>query len=79
MPPRTNGQNACYIGVVMACGFITLCSLPDAIPFLVRLTMMVALPFAVGRALRWGYGGDDNRRQIFESYLLIRCYDDNPA
>ena len=41
-----------FIAAVMACGFITFYSLPETMPFLVRLTMMVALQFAVGRALR---------------------------
>ena len=41
-----------YIAAVMACGFITFYSLPDGIPFLVRLTMMGAMQAAVGRALR---------------------------
>ena len=40
------------IATVMACGFLTFYSLPDGIPFLVRLTMMVAVQFAVGKALK---------------------------
>ena len=41
-----------FIATVMACGFLTFFSLPDGIPFLVRLTMMVATQCAVGKALR---------------------------
>ena len=40
------------IAVVMACGFLIFYALPDGIPFLVRLTMMVAVQFAVGKALQ---------------------------
>ena len=47
-----NSQTALYIALVMAIGFLTFYSLPDGIPFLVRLTMMVATQYAVGRALR---------------------------
>ena len=41
-----------FIAKVMACGFITFYSLPDAMPFLVRLTMMAVTQIAVGPALR---------------------------
>ena len=41
-----------FIATVMACGFITFHSMPEAVPFLVRLTMMVAMQFVVGRALQ---------------------------
>lgn len=41
-----------YIALVMACGFLTFYSLPDGVPFLVRLTMMVATQIAVGKAVR---------------------------
>ena len=47
-----NGRDARFIAAVMACGFLTFYSLPDGIPFLVRLTMMVAMQATVGRALR---------------------------
>ena len=40
------------IATVMACGFLTFYALPDRIPFLVRLTMMVAVQFAAGKALQ---------------------------
>ena len=40
------------IAAVRACEFLTLYSLPDVTPFVVRLTMMVAMPVAVGRALQ---------------------------
>ena len=40
------------IAAVMACGFLTFYSLPDGIPFLVRLTMMAATQVAVGKALQ---------------------------
>ena len=41
-----------FIATVMACGFLTFHSLPDGIPFLVRLTMMVAAQVVVGKALQ---------------------------
>ena len=41
-----------YITVVMSCGFITFDSLPDGVPFLVRLTMMVVTQIAVRLTLR---------------------------
>jgi len=41
-----------YIAAVMAIGFLMFYSLPDGIPFLVRLTMMVATQYAVGKAMR---------------------------
>ena len=41
-----------FIATVMACGFITFYSLPDGIPFLVRLVVMVAAQYVVGRALK---------------------------
>ena len=40
------------IATVMACGFLTFYALPDGIPFLVRLTMMVAVQVAVGKTLQ---------------------------
>ena len=43
---------ALYIAVVMSCEFSTFYSLPDGMPFLVRLTMMAASQTAVGRTLR---------------------------
>ena len=49
---RINTADAWFVGIVVACGFITFYSLPDVVPFLVRLTMMVALQFAVGRVLQ---------------------------
>ena len=47
-----NTETAWYIAVVMACGFITFYSLPDGIPFLVRLSTMVMTQFGMGMALR---------------------------
>ena len=47
-----HNDTALYVAVVMACGFITSCSLPDGIPSLVRLTMMVFTRFVLGRTLR---------------------------
>ena len=41
-----------FIAKVMACGFITFYSIPEAVPFLVRLTMMVDTQVAVGKALK---------------------------
>ena len=41
-----------FIAKVMACGFITFYSLQDAMPFLVRLTMMAVTQITVGLALR---------------------------
>ena len=41
-----------FFATLVSCGLITFYSMPDAIPFLVRLTMMVATQFAEGRALR---------------------------
>ena len=41
-----------YMAAVMAIGFLTFYGLPDGIPFLVRLAMMVATQIAVGQALR---------------------------
>ena len=43
---------ALYIAVVMSCGFITFYSLPDALLFLGRLTMMVSTQIVVGLAPR---------------------------
>ena len=40
-----------FIATVMACGFITFYSLPDGIPFLVRLVVMVATQYAAATAL----------------------------
>lgn len=37
---------------MMACGFLTFYSMPEAVPFLVRLATMVVVQFAVGRALQ---------------------------
>ena len=41
-----------FIATVMACGVITFYSLPDVLPFLVRLTMMVAIQVAAGKVLQ---------------------------
>ena len=41
-----------YIATVMACGSLTFYSLPDAWPFVVRLTTMVAMQVAVGKVLQ---------------------------
>ena len=49
---RIDPQDAWYIAVVMACGFITFYSLPDAVPFLGRLTMMVLTQISVGLVLK---------------------------
>ena len=49
---RINNADAWYIAVVMACGFITFYSLPDGIPFLGRLTMMVLTQISVGLVLK---------------------------
>ena len=43
---------ALTIAAVRACEFLTLYSLPDVPPFVVRLTMMVVMPVAVGQALQ---------------------------
>ena len=43
MGSRINKTDAWYIGAVMACGFITFYPLPDDMPFLVRLTIMVLI------------------------------------
>ena len=48
-----------FIAKVMACGFITFYSMPEAVPFLVRLTMMVATQFVVGKALQRKYAQED--------------------
>lgn len=48
----TRNENAWYVGAVMACGFIMFYSLPDVLPFLIRLTTMVATQVAVGEALK---------------------------
>ena len=37
-----------YIALVIAIGFITFYALPDGIPFLVMLSMMVATQYALG-------------------------------
>ena len=47
-----NNEDAGFIAAVMAIGFITFYSPPGGIPFVGRLTVMVALQFAVGMALR---------------------------
>ena len=52
MPMHTDKADAWYIGVVMACGFITFYAVPDAVPFLGNLTMMVVAQIIVGLALR---------------------------
>ena len=39
-----------FIAKVMACGFITFYSIQEAVPFLVRLTMMVVTQVALGKA-----------------------------
>ena len=43
-------DTAGYVAVVMACGFITFYSLPDAVPFLVRLTTMALTQAGFGMA-----------------------------
>ena len=48
-----------FIAKVMACGFITFYSLPDALPFLVRLTMMASAQVALGKALQWKHAQED--------------------
>ena len=51
--------DAWYIAVITACGFITFNSLPDAMPFLVRLTMMASAQIAVDKALQWKHAQED--------------------
>ena len=41
-----------FIAKVMACGFITFYSMPEAVQFLVRLTMMVVTQVVVGKTLQ---------------------------
>ena len=41
-----------YISVVVGCGVITFYSLPDAVPFLVRMTMTVLAQVGIGVMLR---------------------------
>ena len=41
-----------FIAKVMTCGFVTFYSMPEAVPFLVRLTMMVVTQVALGKALQ---------------------------
>ena len=48
----TAGRRMLFIAKVMGCGFITFYSLQDAMPFLVRLTMMAVTLITVGLALR---------------------------
>ena len=48
-----------FIANVMACGFITFYSMPEAVPFLVRLTMMASAQIAVGKALQWKHALED--------------------
>ena len=50
LPRRIGKTDAWYIGIVMACGFITFYSLPGAMPFLVRLTMMVVGQVVAGKS-----------------------------
>lgn len=45
-------ETGAYTALVMAMGFLTFYALPDGIPFLVRLTMMVTTQIAMGRALQ---------------------------
>ena len=45
-------SKALLIATLMSCGFLTFYALPDRIPFLVRLTMMVAVQVAVGKTLQ---------------------------
>ncbi len=40
------------IAVIMACGFIAFYALPDAVPFVGRLTMMVLTQISVGLVLK---------------------------
>ena len=48
-----------FIAKVMACGFITFYSMPEAVPFLIRLTMMVVTQFVVGKALQRKHAQED--------------------
>ena len=54
-----NRTDAWYIAVITACGFITFNSVPDAMPFLVRLTMMASAQIAVDKALQWKHAQED--------------------
>ena len=54
MTRNVDRGDAWFFAAVMACGFLTFYSLPDEIPFLIRLTMMVTMQFAVGKALQRG-------------------------
>ena len=48
----TRIETGAYVALVMAIGFITFYSMPEGVPFLVRLTMMVTMQIVVGKALR---------------------------
>ena len=48
-----------YIDVVIAIEFISFCSLPDGMPFLVRLTMIEVTQFTVGKWLQREERRDD--------------------
>ena len=41
-----------HVAGAMTCGFITFYSLPDGVPFLVRLTMTVTMRLVLGTAFR---------------------------
>ena len=45
-------RTGAFFGLAMAIGFLTFYSLPDLIPFLVRLTMMVTAQVVMGNALQ---------------------------
>ena len=41
-----------FFATLVSCGLITFYSMPDGVPFLVRLATMVAVQIALGKALR---------------------------
>ena len=41
-----------YFAAVVACGLLTFHSMPDTVPFLVRLLTMALVQFTVGMAVR---------------------------
>ena len=41
-----------FFATVVACGLITFYSMPDVVPYMVRIATMVAVQIAVGRALQ---------------------------
>ena len=50
--PATRIETGAYVALVMAVGFITFHSLPDGIPILVKLTMMMITQTVLGKTLR---------------------------